>query len=112
MRVKLSTDAKQDVRQQIDYLRGKTIAGIMTFRNMLARAQRLLSSQPHAGHVDAAIPICGARRITIDGWHFDYDIIDETVWIQRITSSINTPTLRYDDSFDYESDGEHGEIHE
>lgn len=102
MRVKLSKDARQDIDRQIAYLSGKTIAGLVTFRDIIKRAQRLLSSQPHAGQSDSRIPIRGAMRIIIDGWHFDYDIIGGEVWVQRITSSINTPSPKYDDNFDYE----------
>jgi plasmid stabilization system protein ParE len=105
MRVKLSKEARQDIDRQITYLSGKTISGIVTFRAVIKRAERLLSSQPHAGQADTRIPIRGAMRIIIDGWHFDYDIIDGTVWVQRITSSVNTPSPKYDDDFDYEKLG-------
>jgi hypothetical protein len=44
----------------------------------------------------------GAMRIIVDGWHFDYEIIGDVVWVYRITSSINTPSLKYEDNFDYE----------
>lgn len=111
MRVKLSKEARQDLDRQIAYLSGKTIAGIVTFRDIIKRAQRLLSSQPHAGQADTRIPIRGAMRIIIDGWHFDYDFIEGTVWVQRITSSINTPSLKYDDDFDYEEFGGNGNDH-
>ncbi len=102
MRVRLSKEARQDIDRQITYLSGKTISGIVTFRDVIKRAQRLLASQPHAGQSDTRIPLRGAMRIIIHGWHFDYDIIGGEVWVQRITSSINTPSLKYDDDFDYE----------
>lgn len=102
MRVKLSKEARQDIARQIEYLSDKTIAGIITFRDIIKRAQRLLASQPHAGLTGAEIPVRGAMRIIIEGWYFDYDIIGGEVWVQRITSSINTPLLKYDDDFDYE----------
>ena len=102
MRVTLSKEARQDSARQIEYLSGKTIAGIVTFRDIIKRAQRLLSSQPHAGRTGAEIPVRGAMRIIIEGWYFDYDIIGGEVWVQRITSSINTPVVKYDDDFDYE----------
>lgn len=102
MRVKLSKEARQDIEQQMEYLSGKTIAGIVTFRDIIKRAQRLLASQPHAGRTDPEIPIRGAMRVIIEGWRFDYDIVGSEVWVQRITSSINTPLLEYDDDFDYE----------
>ena len=102
MQVKLSSEARQDIDRQVDYLTGRTNAGITTFRNIIRRAARLLGDQPDAGQADAEIPIRGARRIIIDGWYFDYDIIGGTVWIQRVTSSINTPSLTYDDDVDYE----------
>lgn len=105
MRVKLSKEARQDIDREITCLSGKTIAGIVTFRDIIRRAQRLLSSQPHSGQSDTRIPIRGAMRIIIQGWHFDYDVIEGTVWVQRITSSINTPSFKYDDDFDYEEPG-------
>ena len=105
MRVKLSKEARQDIDRQIAYLSGKTIAGMVTFRDIIRRARRLLSSQPHAGQADSRIPIRAAMRIIIDGWHFDYDIVGGTVWVQRITNSVNTPSLKYDDDFDYEEPG-------
>ena len=102
MKVKLSADAQRDIRQQVDYLTGKTIAGIATFRDTIRRGQRLLQSQPNAGQEKFAIPIRGARRLIVDGWYFDYEIVDGAIWVYRITSSINTPMLSYDDDFDYE----------
>ena len=102
MKVKLSSEARQDIDRQVAYLTGKTNSGITTFRHIIDRAARLLVGQPHAGQTDSEIPIQGARRIIIDGWYFDYDIIGGTIWIQRITSSINTPSLTYDADVDYE----------
>lgn len=103
MKVKLSSEARQDIDRQVDYLTGKTNSGITTFRNIISRAARLLRDQPYVGQTAAEIPIRGARRVIIDGWYFDYDIIDGAIWIQRITSSINTPSLTYDDDADYEN---------
>ena len=102
MKVKLSSEARQDIDHQVAYLTGKTNSGIVTFRNIISRAARLLSDQPYVGQTAVEIPIRGARRAIIDGWRFDYDIVDGVVWIQRITSSINTPSLTYDDDADYE----------
>lgn len=79
MKVKLSSEARQDINRQVDYLTGKTNSGILTFRNIIGRASLLLGSQPHAGRTVSEIPIRGAKRVTIDGWHFDYDIIGNEV---------------------------------
>lgn len=62
----------------------------------------LLGDHPDAGFAEAQILIRGARRIIVDGWYFDYDVIDAAVWVHRITSSVNTPMLRQDDDADYE----------
>jgi hypothetical protein len=40
MQVKLSTEARQDIQRQVDYLTGKTILGIASFRDIIRRAQR------------------------------------------------------------------------
>lgn len=104
MRVRFSTDAQRDIADQLAYLRGKTISGMASFRDLIRRGQALLKNQPDAGFTASEIPIRGARRIILDGWYFDYDIIDGMIWVQRITSSINTPSLKYDDDFDYEAD--------
>lgn len=105
MRVKIATEAKADIRNQIAYLSGKTIAGIVTFRSIIERARDLRASHPHAGHTrQNDLPIRGSMRIIVDGWYFDYDIIDGSVWIQRITHSMTMPSLIYDDDFDYEND--------
>ncbi|KQN74388.1 hypothetical protein [Devosia sp. Leaf64] len=105
MRVKVSKEAKRDIQREIDYLKGKTISGILTFRSIIERARQLLASQPSAGRVrPSSLPIRGAQRIIVDGWCFDYDVIDGSVWLQRVTHSIATPSLKYDDDFDYEKD--------
>lgn len=103
MRVRFSTEAQQDISNQVAYLRGKTISGIAAFRAVIKRGQSLLSDQPGAGFTESAIPIRGARRIIVDGWYFDHAVIDGTIWVFRITSSVNTPSLKYDDDFDYEA---------
>lgn len=35
MRVKVSKEAKRDIQREIDYLKGKTISGILTFRSII-----------------------------------------------------------------------------
>ena len=97
MKVRFSTDAQQDIARHVDYLRGKTVSGLAAFRNTISRGTTIMTSQPNAGFTDSKIPIRGARRVIVDGWYFDYDIIDDIIWIQRITSSINTPSVKYDD---------------
>ncbi|WEK03950.1 MAG: hypothetical protein P0Y65_17425 [Candidatus Devosia phytovorans] len=92
MRVRLSADA----------LRGKTNSGIASFRNVIRRGLTLLHDRPGAGFTDSRIPIQGARRIIVDGWYFDYDVIGDAIWVHRITSSVNTPSLSHEDDFDYE----------
>ena len=62
MKVKLSSEARQDIDHQVAYLTGKTNSGIVTFRNIISRAARLLSDQPYVGQTAAEIPIRGARR--------------------------------------------------
>lgn len=107
MKVRFSSDAKADIARQVQYLNGKTNQGIATFRNIVDRGRTLAASNPGAGFTDSEIPIQGSKRIIVEGWYFDYDIIDEVVWIQRVTSSVNTPSLKYDDDFDYEDDHDH-----
>jgi plasmid stabilization system protein ParE len=102
MKVKFSSDAQRDISDQVTYLSGKTISGVAAFRDIIRRALVLLKGQPTSGFTDSEIPIRGAKRIIVAGWYFDYDITDDTIWVQRITSSVNTPSLRYDDDFDYE----------
>lgn len=107
MKVRISTEAQRDIADQVEFLRGKTNSGIATFRNIVSRGRSIIASQPNAGFTDSEIPIRGAKRVIVDGWYFDYDVIDDTIWIQRITSSINTPSLKYDDDFDYEEKDDH-----
>jgi len=104
MRVRLSAESQRDISGQLAYLRGKTVSGMVAFRDITKRGLTLLKDQPGAGFTESAIPLRGARRIIVSGWYFDYDVIDDTVLVHRITSSINTPSLKYDDDFDYESD--------
>lgn len=109
MRVRFSADARRDIEDQITYLRGKTNSGIVRFRDLVQRGAALLQDRPHAGFTESRIPIRGARRIIVDGWYFDYDVVADTIWVHRITSSVNTPSLDYDDDGDYEepSSGSH-----
>lgn len=102
MRVKLSSEAQQDIQVQIAYLRGKTNSGIAGFRDTVRRGLKLLQSQPDAGFTDSKIPIRGAKRVIVEGWYFDYDVIEGSIWVHRITSSVNTPSLHHDDDADYE----------
>jgi len=104
MRVKLSSEAQQDIQAQIAYLRGRTNSGIASFRDTVRRGLTLVRSQPDARFTDSKIPIRGAKRVIVDGWYFDYDVIEGSIWVHRITSSVNTPSFHYDDDADYEVD--------
>ena len=103
MKVRLSSEAKADIDEYVNYLTGKTISGIAKFRATLDRAISIVSYQPEAGLTDSRIPIIGARRIIVEGWRFDYDIINDVVLIQRITHSRNTPMISIADDTDYEA---------
>lgn len=81
MKVRFSSDAQRDIADQIHYLTGKTHTGIAAFRNIISRARSLVSAQPYAGFAGSEIPIRGARRVIVDGWYFDYDIIGDTIWV-------------------------------
>lgn len=104
MKVRFSMEAQRDIAEQVEYLKSKTNSGIASFRNIIVRGRSIIAGQPRAGFTDSEIPIRGAMRIIVEGWYFDYDIINDAVWVQRVTSSINTPSLRYDDDFDYEAE--------
>lgn len=106
MKVRFSSDAQADIAGQIAFLKGKTNQGIATFRNIVSRGRALIATNPEAGLTDSKIPIRGARRVIVDGWYFDYEIIGGDIWVLRITSSINTPSLKYDDDYDYEDQGD------
>lgn len=104
MKVQLSTTARTYIRNEARYLKARSRAGAEGFRQVVQRAQRLVADFPEGGLTTSAITLTGARRIVIDGYLFDYDLIGDVVWIQNVRSSVAIRTIAVEDDSDYEDD--------
>jgi plasmid stabilization system protein ParE len=102
MRVRFSTAARAYVVKEMKYLASVSRSGAERFGDIVKRAQALVAEFPASGIGDSAIPLTGARRIIVTGYLFDYDLIDEVVWIQTVRSSVTVQTIAVEDDRDYE----------
>lgn len=100
MQVRIAELAKAYVRRETRYLRERSPSGALAFQRIVQRVMVLVAGFPASGSTDSIIPLTGARRIIIDGYLFDYDLIDGTVWIQNIKSSVNVNIIAIEDDSD------------
>ena len=106
MKVRLSSDARRYIARETRYLKERSLSGAEQFKRVVQPAQQLVASFPESGFTESAIALTGARRVLVGAYLFDYDLIGETVWIQNIKSSVNTPIIRVEDDADYEGDAD------
>ena len=104
MKVILSTRAQAYIAQERKYLRAESPMGAKRFTKIIRRAKEVLRTFPNGGATESAIPLTGAHRARIEGYLFDYDLIDGEVWIQGIISSAAVNTIAVEDDMDYEAD--------
>jgi plasmid stabilization system protein ParE len=102
MKVRLSSEARSYIARETRYLKERSLAGADSFKRVVQRARQLVADFPESGFADSAISLTGARRVLVGTYLFDYDLIDETVWIQNVKSSVNTPIIKVEDDTDYE----------
>jgi plasmid stabilization system protein ParE len=102
MRVRFSTAARAYVVKETKYLASVSRSGAERFRDTVRRALVLVADFPASGIGDSAIPLTGARRMIVNGYLFDYDLIGDVVWIQTVRSSVTVETIAIEDDRDYE----------
>ncbi|HTO27210.1 MAG TPA: type II toxin-antitoxin system RelE/ParE family toxin [Devosia sp.] len=101
MKVTLSGNARAYIKQETRYLRERSASGAAAFRQIVLDARAIIARHPESGLTQSAIALVGARRLVLRGYHFDYDVADDTVIILAVKSSVNTPPLITDDDDDY-----------
>lgn len=104
MKVRISSKAKAYIAKEGAYLRKHSPMGAKTFGNIVRRAKKVIETFPDGGATDSAIPLTGARRASVDGYLFDYDLIDGEVWILGVISSAAVNTIEVEDDLDYEAE--------
>lgn len=100
MKVSLSRNAAQYVRQEAAYFRKLSKAKAEHFLARVKTVRRDLVMFVESGFEGEDLPIPGTRRFNRDGYHFDYRVKDNQIEIAGISSSINTPLLNPSDTGD------------
>lgn len=103
MKVRLSSRAKAFIAKEGRYLRQVSPQGAKRFSEIVQRARKIIQIFPEGGVTSSAIPLTGARRVSIEGYLFDYDLIEATVWIVGIIASGAVNTIAIEDDSDYEA---------
>ncbi|MCR6670280.1 type II toxin-antitoxin system RelE/ParE family toxin [Devosia ginsengisoli] len=105
MKVRLSRNAADYVRQEAAYLRQHNRLAAERFLERVKSVRRDLASFAEAGFFDEALPVPGMRRFVRDGYFYDYRAGKDLIEIAAISSSVNRPLLTPsdDDDFDYEA---------
>lgn len=105
MKVRLSRNAADYVRQEAAYLRQHSRPAAEHFLERVKSVRRDLASFAEAGFSDEGLPIPGLRRFVRDGYFYDYRIRQSEIEIADISSSVNRPLSKPsdDDDFDFEA---------
>ncbi|KRA42242.1 type II toxin-antitoxin system RelE/ParE family toxin [Devosia sp. Root635] len=105
MKVRLSRNAADYVRQEAAYLRQHSRLAAERFLERVKSVRRDLTSFGEAGFSDEKAPVPGMRRIVRNGYFYDYRVEKNAIEIALISSSVNRPLLgpSDDDDFDYEA---------
>lgn len=105
MKVRLSRNAADYVRQEAAYLRQHSRGAAEHFLERVKSVRRDLSSFAEAGFSDEGLPVPGLRRFIRDGYFYDYRLGQSELEIVVISSSVNRSLLKPsdDDDFDFEA---------
>lgn len=105
MKVRLSRNAADYVRQEATYLRQHSRAAAEHFLERVKSVRRDLAGFAEAGFSDEGLPVPGLRRFIRDGYFYDYRLGQSEIEIVVISSSVNRPLSRPsdDDDFDFEA---------
>ena len=103
MKVRFSSEARRFLAHEAAYLRQRSGSGAARFQRIVERARRQIETFPESGLTDSIVSLAGARRIAIEEYLFDYDLVDAVATIMVVRHSRNTPTLTIDDDADYEA---------
>jgi plasmid stabilization system protein ParE len=105
MKVRLSGDARDYLRQEAAYLGKHSPKAAKRFVDRMAEARKNLARFPELGKGIERLPIPGSHRMVVGDYLLDYDLIDEEVVILSIRHGQQQPlTTQIDDDFDYEED--------
>lgn len=77
MKVRFSTEARSYLAREAVYLKERSTTGAARFQRIVARARRQIETFPDSGYTDSVVSLAGARRMAIDEYLFDYDVIGD-----------------------------------
>lgn len=104
MKVRLSRNAADYVRQEAAYLRQHSRAAAEHFLERVKSVRRDLAGFAEAGFSEEGLPVPGLRRLLRDGYFYDYRVRETEIEVVAISSSVNRPLLNPsdDDNLDFE----------
>ncbi|KQN69705.1 MULTISPECIES: type II toxin-antitoxin system RelE/ParE family toxin [unclassified Devosia] len=91
MKVRLSKNAADYIRQEAAYLRQHSHAAAEHFLERVKSVRRDLEGFAEAGFADETLPVPGMRRFLRDGYFYDYRIGAREIEIAAVSSSVNRP---------------------
>lgn len=103
MKVRFSTEARRYLSREAAYLKERSPAGAARLQRLVARARRQIEAFPESGFTDSIVSLAGTRRMAIEEYLFDYDVVEGVATIMVIRHSRNTPTIPFEDNADFES---------
>ena len=102
MKVRFSSEARRYLAREAAYLRERSASGAVRFQRIVDRARRQIGTFPESGLTDSIVAITGARRVTIEEYLSDYDVVEGIATILVVRHSRNTPTVAIESDADYE----------
>ena len=105
MRVRLSQDAREFLRTEVEYLRHRSPSASRHLLESMQQARKSLSDFPMMGSTakDGLVP--GARRLVIGQYVRTYDVSDKSIEITAIRHGrMQTPMADADADFDHEAE--------
>ncbi len=102
MKVRFSSGARRYIAKEAAYLKERSATGAARFHGIVDRARRQIQTFPESGYTESIVTLAGSRRMAVEEYLFDYDVMEGMALILVIRHSRNTPTIEIDDDADYD----------
>jgi plasmid stabilization system protein ParE len=103
MKVRMSDDARSYLRNEAKYLRKHSPAAAKALTDAMRKARENLTTFGELGFAKEGLPIPGMRRLIVENYLLDYEIVADVILVVTIRHGRQMPPeMPPDDDFDFE----------